>query len=202
MPYWRRLGLRAQRAAVGLGFAASLAALAIPANSAWATNAAAVAPPRPTVHAPRLNEGEAPVIDGDISDAAWAKAAVLDTFFQEEPNYGDPPSERTVVRVAYDANNLYVSVYAYDREPTRIIATQKIRDGRLINDDRVKIFLDPNKAGRDAYSFEVNALGGYTDALLQNNQDFFTNWNIIWYVKGRRVADGWTAEMAIPFRSL
>ena len=85
MPYWRLLGLRAQRAAVGLGFAASLAALAIPANSAWATNAAAVAPPRPTVHAPRLNEGEAPVIDGDISDAAWAKAAVLDTFFQEEP---------------------------------------------------------------------------------------------------------------------
>jgi hypothetical protein len=83
--------------------------------------AAQAAPARPppvadsmmnyTVGAVRIDSSEAPVIDGDLSDAVWAKAAVLDDFRQVEPDTGQPASERTVLRILYDENNLYFGVY-------------------------------------------------------------------------------------------
>lgn len=157
---------------------------------------------RPSARIAHIAVAEAPLIDGNLSDAVWNKATVIDTFVQTDPNYGDKPTERTVVRVAYDENNFYISVHAYDSDPKALIATQKIRDGKLISDDRIKFFLDPNRTGRDAYSFEINPLGGYTEALLQNNTDFLINWNTIWYVSAHITEDGWTAEAAVPFRNL
>jgi hypothetical protein len=72
----------------------------------------------------------------------------------------------------------------------------------LGRDDSAKIFIDPNLSRRNGYVFEVNSLGGYVDALIQNNTDFIKNWNAIWQVDGKRVEDGWTGELAIPFRIL
>ncbi|MEE8438619.1 MAG: carbohydrate binding family 9 domain-containing protein, partial [Micropepsaceae bacterium] len=106
------------------------------------------------------------------------------------------------LRLAYDNNHLYISIYAYDSEPDQIIATQKEFDGDLGRDDSARIIIDPSLSGRNAYVFEVNSLGGYVDALVQNNTDFIGNWNAIWQVDGKRVEDGWTGELAIPFRIL
>ena len=53
---------------------------------------------------------EAPTIDADLSDPVWAKAAVIDNFTQRQPNPYEPATERTVVRILYDENNLYVLV--------------------------------------------------------------------------------------------
>src|SRR5262249_30054420 len=64
---------------------------------------------RPSVRAVRIDTTEAPVIDGDLSDEAWAKAAVIDNLRQRSPNPYEPATERTVVRILYDENNLYFS---------------------------------------------------------------------------------------------
>jgi hypothetical protein len=58
----------------------------------------------------------------------------------------------------------------------------------------------PNMTRRDGYSFEVGPAGGREDALIQNNSTDLPRWNTIWLVRSRVVADGWIAEMAIPFR--
>ena len=157
---------------------------------------------RPSARAARIPAAEAPIIDGDLSDPVWAKAVVIDRLVQAEPDNGAPISERTVLRIAYDENNLYFAIYAYDREPDKIVATIKSRDGTMPKDDFIRIALDPYMTRRDAYAFEMNALGGRVDALIQNNSDFLPNWNTIWQGKSRFVADGWTAEIAIPFRDL
>jgi len=86
----------------------------------------------PTAKATRIEASEAPVIDGDVSDAVWAKAEVIDEFYQTEPDTGQPASERTELRILYDAENLYIAVYAYDRNPDLIRATTKNRDGSAI----------------------------------------------------------------------
>src|SRR5207237_8541208 len=70
--------------------------------------------------ATRIDAAEAPVIDGDLSDAVWKKAEPITEFYQTDPNAGQPASERTDVRFLYDADNLYVYVYAYDRRPDLI----------------------------------------------------------------------------------
>ena len=157
---------------------------------------------RPSIAAVRITPSEAPTIDGDPSDPVWAKANVIDRFIQKSPNPGQPTSERTVVRILYDENNLYISFYNYDSQPDAIIARVMQRDGQLYTADSVGLYLDPAQTRRNAYNFEIGASGGRTDALELNNTDEMREWDTIWEARSRRVADGWTAEFAIPFRSI
>lgn len=149
-----------------------------------------------------IDDAAAPLIDGELDDAIWARASVIDSFHQIEPTAYATPSERTEVRVLYDREQLYVAIYCYDSEPDKLTATVKSRDGVMPRDDFVRIMLDPQATRRDGYVFEINPLGGRTDGLLQNNSTILTNWNAIWRGQTKRVADGWTAEMAIPFRAV
>lgn len=169
----------------------------------------ALAPPvrdfstyQPIANATRIAVSDAPKIDGDVSDAVWSKAPVIDEFYQLEPKEGAPASERTVVRVLYDEDNLYFAIHAYDREPDKVTASIKARDGDLSRDDVFRIYLDPYMSRRDGYAFEVNALGARADSMIENNNNFLIEWDTTWSAKARRVDDGWMAEVAIPFRSL
>ena len=45
------------------------------------------------------------------------RAAVADGFLQQEPVEGQPPTERTEVRVAFDADNLYIGALLHDSDP-------------------------------------------------------------------------------------
>jgi hypothetical protein len=166
---------------------------------------AAVSPPafiRQGIRAVRIETSEAPTIDGDLSDPAWAKGAVIDNFTQRSPNPYEPATERTVVRILYDENNLYVSFYAYDRAPEEIVVRNMQRDGQLFTSDSVMIYIDPGQTRRNAYNFQIGASGGRTDELNLNNTEELTEWDTIWEARARIVQDGWVAEFAIPFKSL
>ena len=108
----------------------------------------------------RIDPSEAPVIDGDLSDPVWAKGAVIDNFTQRQPNPYEPATERTVVRILYDENNLYFSFYNYDSRPDQIVVRNMQRDGQLYTSDSVMIYLDPGRTRRNAYNFEIGASGG------------------------------------------
>ena len=157
---------------------------------------------RPTVKATRIDPSQAPVIDGDLSDPIWSKAQVIDEFYQSDPDEGAPGSQRTTVRILYDEDNLYIAVMAYDNQPDRILGRIKQRDGSLDSDDLIRIYLDPNMTRRNGYVFDVNPLGARRDGLLQNNSSILFEWNTLWSAKARILANGWSVEMAIPFRSL
>jgi hypothetical protein len=153
-----------------------------------------------SVKAVRIDPTEAPKIDGDLSDPVWAKAAVLDDFRQVEPDTGQPASERTVLKILYDESNLYFGVYLYDDEPDKIQVRSMTRDGPVFAEDQFRIIIDPNMTRRNGYSFEVGPAGGREDALIQNNTNDLGRWNTIWLVRSHVVADGWVAEVSIPFR--
>jgi Carbohydrate family 9 binding domain-like len=157
---------------------------------------------RPSIRAVRIDTAEAPVIDGDLSDPAWAKAAVIDDFRQRSPNPYEPATERTVVRILYDENNLYFSFYNYDSAPDDIVARNMQRDGQAFTSDSVMIYLDPGQTRRNAYNFEITAAGGRADQLELNNTEELTEWNTIFDARARIVLDGWVAEFSIPFKSL
>jgi hypothetical protein len=157
---------------------------------------------RPSASATRIDASQAPAIDADLSDPAWANATVIQDLKQREPTPGAAPTERTVVRIMYDENNLYLGVYAYDSEPDQIVSRAMARDGDLFTGDTIGITLDPGYTRRNAYSFDVGPSGGRGDQLLLNNSEDLEEWDPIWTARARRVADGWIAEMAIPFRSL
>jgi len=187
------------------GAGASLTTILICCISQMAAAGQETSPPsftRPSVRAVRIDTTEAPVIDGDLSDEAWAKAAVIDNLRQRSPNPYEPATERTVVRILYDENNLYFSFYNYDRAPEQIVARNMQRDGQAFTSDSVMLYLDPGRTRRNAYNFEISAAGGRSDQLELNNTEELTEWNTIFDARARIVEDGWVAEFAIPFKSL
>jgi len=155
-----------------------------------------------SIAATRIDASEAPVIDGDVSEAVWERAQVIDEFYQFEPDPGVPTTERTELRILYDEDNLYIGVYNYDSEPDQITLRTMARDGDLFFGDYFRIYLDPGQTRRNGYLFEIAATGGRRDAILQNNTQNLVQWDTIWAGEARVVEDGWIAEMAIPFRSI
>jgi hypothetical protein len=157
---------------------------------------------RPSIAIPHIEFAEAPEIDADLSDAAWAKAALITDFRQSQPDTGEPVTERTELRIMYDENNIYFGVHAFDQTPERVLARGMARDGNLNAGDFVRIVIDPGATRRNGYSFQVGASGGRVDSIIQNNSTNLTQWDTIWAASSRRTDDGWMTEVAIPFRSL
>ncbi|MCG8440902.1 MAG: carbohydrate binding family 9 domain-containing protein [Caulobacterales bacterium] len=156
---------------------------------------------RPSTAAALIARADAPVIDGDLSDAAWARATEITAFYQVDPEEGVAPSQPTRALLTHDETTLYVGVYAYD-DPSRISATIQERDGDIFKDDVIRVAVDSFNSKRNGYQFETNPLGSRRDLILQNNRTILDEWNVIWDVGARIVEDGWTAEFAIPFRSI
>jgi hypothetical protein len=170
-------------------------------GTVWA-QAGGIRLPLPTANAVRIDTAEAPAIDADLTDPAWAKAHLLEPMLQVSPDFGAEASERTDVRIMYDENNLYFGIYAYDSTPEAIAVRAMARDGDLGSGDTIRIILDPGMTRRDAYTFQLGPSGGRLDALLQNNVTNLVEWDTIWDAEARVVADGYIIEVAIPFRSL
>ncbi|MEE8524310.1 MAG: carbohydrate binding family 9 domain-containing protein, partial [Thermoanaerobaculia bacterium] len=156
--------------------------------------------PFPTIDLKRTAVG--PVIDGIPDEPAWAEAAVIDDLRQVEPSEGEMPSEHTEVRIIYDADSIYFGIRCYDREPQSIIATQLRRDGRLESDDRVELVIDPFFDRRNGFFFATNPLGARVDGLVVRNRQILEEWDGIWYAKATIDEQGWSAEIAIPFKTI
>ncbi len=150
----------------------------------------------------RIDAANAPTIDADLSDSAWQQAQLIDDLRQVTPDAGEPASERTEIRVMYDESNIYFGVHAYDSEPDLVVVRTLARDGNLGTGDFVRIYLDPTMTRRNAYVFDIGPEGARTDGLLQNNAEILFEWDTLWEARAMRTADGWIAEIAIPFQSI
>lgn len=61
-----------------------------------------------------LPVAQAVKLDGEFVETAWARATAVRDFVQRDPKEGAAPTFATEVRVLYDANYLYVGVWAFD----------------------------------------------------------------------------------------
>jgi hypothetical protein len=143
-----------------------------------------------------------PVIDGKIDDGCWQDVPVLTNFTQVLPVEGAVPTEQTEVRFIYNADYLFIAVRCFDSEPDKIIAKQMQHDDWLGSDDMVKIAFDTFFRQHDGYFFAVNPLGARTEGLIENFTEENSLWDTVWQTRSRIDEQGWTAEIAIPFKSL
>src|SRR5438309_4724549 len=112
----------------------------------------------------------APNLDGTLDDPLWQSAIPITDFRQREPNEGEPPTEKTEVRILYTRHAVYFGIHCYDSEPSRIIATELRRDVSQDLDDHFEILIDSNHNRRGAYVFGVNPLGTQNDGLIVDEQ--------------------------------
>src|SRR5689334_8696243 len=139
-------------------------------------------------------------VDGKLDDPAWAMAKKLTHFCEVDPGDNCAPSVNTEALVAYDDDYLYIGFHCYDPNPGAIRATITDRD-RMYADDWVGVFIDTFKDRQNGYELCVNPRGIQGDLRRSgNNED--DSFDMVWYSGGQLTADGWTAEFALPFRSL
>ncbi len=141
-------------------------------------------------------------IDGILNEPDWLEAQTVGEILQRDPHPGEKASEKTDLRLLYDDENLYIGVTCHDSEPQRIIGTQMERDADLSADDRIELLIDSFHDRHNAFYFSTNPLGALVDGLIIENGQLNINWNAIWYVRTRKSETGWTAEFAIPFKSI
>src|SRR6267142_5169435 len=141
-----------------------------------------------------------PVIDGKLDDEVWKHAVVLKDFLQTGPGDNIAPSKPTEMMMGYDSKNFYMAFHCYD-EPDKVRATVAKRD-EVFGEDNVRVFLDTFNDQRRAYVLGFNPLGVQQDGIMTegSGQDFSVD--IVMESKGMITTDGWTLEVAIPFKSL
>jgi uncharacterized protein DUF5916/cellulose/xylan binding protein with CBM9 domain len=141
-------------------------------------------------------------IDGVLDEADWKAATPIGEIRQREPHEGEQATESTEVKLLYDSRYLYIGVMCFDSDPKYIIGTQMSRDADLFADDRIEILIDSFRDRHNAFYFATNPLGALVDALIIENGEIDKAWDGIWLVRTRRTEQGWSAEFAIPFKSL
>ncbi|MFN7984230.1 MAG: DUF5916 domain-containing protein [Vicinamibacterales bacterium] len=176
---------------------------------------AAAGPPPPTLPdtITRDDQGHATVravrvatpmkIDGKLDEAIYGTVHPASGFIQMEPHFGDPASEKTEVWVFFDDKNVYVTIKAWESDPSRTIVNEMRRDsGNIRQADSVEFGFDTFRDRRNAILFEANSLGGRTDIQSTNERQFNPDWNPVWEMKAGVFEGGWTIEAAVPFKSI
>ncbi len=144
-----------------------------------------------------------PLMDGEVlDDPVWAVAPVLTGFWQTTPVEGAPATEQTEVRIVYTQDTLYVGVVNYDRDPSQIITTDARRDASLNDTDSFLMILDTYHDRQNGFVFGTNPAGAEYDGQVSDEGTFNRNWDGSWTVRTRTSDIGWSAEFAIPFRTL
>jgi hypothetical protein len=158
------------------------------------------------------------IIDGNVKDdEVWNTITPASDLIQSRPQQGEKPSEKTEMRIAYDNENMYISFVCYDSEIQDLVVTDARRDGDLTGTDAVLFIFDTYKDGQNGFIFGTNSVGTQYDAQVDNegqgnfNQNrqqagviggFNLNWDATWTVATSKDDESWSAEFAIPFRTL
>src|SRR3954471_11155371 len=191
-----------------LNSARLLSAAALLAASPLAAQQPAAHPTEvPSVKAVRVNERLS--IDGKLDEAAWAAATPIRDFRQVRPDEGKPSSLPTEIRFLFDDEALYVAAKLGEPNGRDAIRAPLARRDQLLasngnngsfnslTTDKIVIALDPYHNHLDEVLFEVNPAGVRGDQL---NGD--ASWDPVWEAAAVINADGWTAEMRIPYSQL
>lgn len=142
-------------------------------------------------------------VDGRLNEAEWQQAVAITDFFRREPRQGGAIRYKTEVKFLYDDKNLYVGAFCKDSVGIKGIRVQDLRrDFRWGENDIFGVSLDPQNLKQYAQAFQTTPYGNQRDLQNFNGNNFDTGWNTLWKVRTQRTDEGFTAEFAIPFKTL
>jgi len=154
-------------------------------------------PEHPTLRAVRV--AKPPVIDGDLSDAAWQQAPEFTDFTQHDPDDTKPPTMRTSIRILYDDKAIYFGAQMDDtHRPTALLA----RRDSFIQSDFISINIDSQHDRLSGAAFTVYPTNTQIDSILFNDIGEDGSWDAVWDSATKALENGWTAEVRIPFSQL
>ena len=178
---------------------AAFAALLACAAPAAAQGGAHSTGPRPRLQA--VERTVPIVLDGRLDEAVWQTAPAATDFVQMEPREGQPATQRTEVRLAYDAEALYVGARMLDSLGAAGVRTRLVRRDQEAEADYLQLVLDTYHDHTGRTVFTINPSGVKGDAG-QASPYADPSWDPVWSAETRIDSAGWTAELKIPFSQL
>ncbi|TWR27625.1 carbohydrate binding family 9 domain-containing protein [Mucilaginibacter pallidiroseus] len=140
-------------------------------------------------------------IDGVLNEAGWTEADSAGNFYMVLPMDTSFAKLKTVVRMAYDNDNFYISAVCYTPQPQYMVESLK-RDFNFGKNDNFIFFMDPFDARTDGFSFGSNAAGAQWDGTMYEGSKVDLSWDNKWYSVVKNYSDRWVFEAAIPFKSI
>jgi hypothetical protein len=142
-------------------------------------------------------------VDGLLIEPEWDLAGASARFTQIEPYQGKAPGQETEVKVLYNQKYLYFGILCKDSLGRKAIrATDFIRDFDETKHDLLSLAFDGFNDKRNAMVFATNAYGVQRDLLAFDDLYYDIDWDGLWTVRTNRTNAGWTAEIAIPWKTL
>ncbi|HEY9466481.1 MAG TPA: DUF5916 domain-containing protein [Vicinamibacterales bacterium] len=142
-------------------------------------------------------------VDGRLDDLLYGTTGAIESFVQQEPDEGKPATERTEAWVFFDDDMIYVAARCWESRRERRVANEMRRDtNQLRQNDTFAVLFDTFHDRRNGYLFTANAIGGMGDSQITDEGPPNVDWNTVWTFETAEFDEGWTVEMAIPFKSL
>lgn len=148
---------------------------------------------------PRLSSSV--TIDGNPNEPAWDAIAPL-PLTMYAPVFKGTPSQRSVIKVAYDDEHFYAAGWFYDENPAGIRINSLYRD-RWNGDDAFAIYIDGFNDNQNSKWFGTTPAGIRFDLLVSDDGATLNDsWDTFWTARSTVTATGWFSEVRIPFSSI
>ena len=142
-------------------------------------------------------------VDGKLDESAWHSAQIITDFVQVEPFQKQPASQKSIFKLLYNADYLYVAAILHEPFGKRALRVPNLqRDFTYGRSDQIGISLDGFNDERNAMIFMTNPYGSQRDLLAFDDQVFDQDWDGLWRVRTSRSDTAWVAEFAIPWQTL
>lgn len=136
-------------------------------------------------------------IDGRIDEAEWAGARRITDFRLTEPLSREPIALPTEALVLATPEGLAVAFRNTQPEGVPRDRQRGRRDNA--GGDRVNLYVDFDGDGRTGYNFTVTLSDSINDTTFTNENQFNADWDGNWRHATGEDAQGWTAELLVPW---
>ena len=143
------------------------------------------------------------IIDGKMDEAIWETAPIATDFTMFQPDNGTPIPEgrKTIVKVLYDNDAIYIAALLYDEDQSKIMKEISARDNFGAS-DVFGVFINGFNDGQQDFQFFVNAADGQADCITTDTNGEDYSWDAVWKSKAVLTDFGWAVEMRIPYAAL
>jgi len=136
-------------------------------------------------------------VDGRIDPAEWQGARHITDFRKVQPLTGTPATHPTEAWVLATPDGLAIAFRNVQPEASR--TRQRVQRDFEDQVDRVNLMIDFDGDGRTGYNFTISSTDGVADAVITNEFEFNDDWDGNWKHAVSEDAEGWSAEMLIPW---
>ncbi len=141
-------------------------------------------------------------LDGRLDESTWQQVPTGGQFTQNFPADNRPADKGTEFKITYDDQFIYVAIVCYQQSNGRPIAQSLRRDFQWIQNDNVSVYFDPFNDKTNGFTFQITPYNVQREGLVTLGGEVSDDWDNKWFSATTIENDKWTAEMAIPFKSI